>query len=1092
MTDESAFSDEASRLAEPSPQWQLIAVDPTLSGPPISLGPANVSAGGNLRLDIGWDAFEQLVSAIATQVLGLNRLRFKRYGVSGQAQHGIDLAGSNADGDFTLIQCKEVRSFSSAALRTAVSRFAEGRRPFGAKHFVVAVSTPDSSHTQVQELLADLQRQYHGDFELELWDPDEINDRLRERADIVARFWTRETAATFCTGAPLPGVAAPPQDWTRVADQVLRSPLAVDGLEQDVALAELNHADNPIVAAAIYERVAGRLSADGFGGHAHVMRRRQLDALTDAGSTDAASNLCATLAIAALVAGDLHQARLLRRRLEDITQTNLTATRHTVLVGAAMRTAEHPLGDYEVLLNALARAKAEGTSHHYYPSLLVFLADAMAVDALIPRPNDYPINKRLDDRRVLKELLIAEGSEPAARPRTDSTAEEAFRLRLALADHDSGERSRLVQEARQLRLPREEAALALGAEARRNALLGAADDAMEHWRQAVSNAILSGKTEDAAGWLYAMRTVNVLYGPWSSAIDEEHLLAEALPRSTGGRMLRRVRNFENDARRHALNGRPTDSIVAARRWLADSIAAGHWTDEAEALELLGDLYGTNAEPDLAALCYQRIGETKKLEKLAKSVGDHRLPVLDGGQSLSWWQQAASLVLLVAQQDLVPDDEAASLARKLLDLATSGRAGELVEDPHRSLTHHATKAACVFAARGTSETAGALMELLANDVARSGNQYRLHDDEHVRACIEIAEFHPGQATTATRRLFDLAEVGTHEALNTLRDESLLTSLVEATKRHDPTFLGQLLERLRAMAASGRYEAVIGLAILSGSEPLVLAQATAARDRFLTRIEPDGQSAGFNSNMISDSYLATFLAPEDRLACLDKALLVAENDREVAMIRNDALVAARNLVRGISEETRVLVHARARPFALGSKDGSWLDDQTTNPHPLSAFKVDFGSASLRSGGLNLSARTAFTDDDRDWVTQQALGMLRQTDPSDVRAAALVLARQTPDRLRMLNPALLASHEVAVVRQLAVVIASNETTRDFPTLHALASDREPAVRILLADRLADASVAGSWSHSRADEDTMAELLKTLRADVRSSVRRAAAGHS
>jgi hypothetical protein len=39
-------------------------------------------------------------------------------------------------------------------------------------------------------------------WRLDLWGAEQINRHLRRNADIVAQFWTRETAATFCTGAP--------------------------------------------------------------------------------------------------------------------------------------------------------------------------------------------------------------------------------------------------------------------------------------------------------------------------------------------------------------------------------------------------------------------------------------------------------------------------------------------------------------------------------------------------------------------------------------------------------------------------------------------------------------------------------------------------------------------------------------------------------------------------------------------------------------------------------------------------------------------------------------------------------------------------
>jgi hypothetical protein len=104
--------------------------------------------------------------------------------------------------------------------------------------------------------------------------------------------------------------------------------------------------------------------------------------------------------------------------------------------------------------------------------------------------------------------------------------------------------------------------------------------------------------------LYAIRAVNLRYGPWTSQMDEEHWLAQALPKTGSGRLIRRVRDPETDARRAALDDRPIEAILSARRWLADSIAIGDWVDEETAAELLGDLYASNAEPERAAACYQ--------------------------------------------------------------------------------------------------------------------------------------------------------------------------------------------------------------------------------------------------------------------------------------------------------------------------------------------------------------------------------------------------------------------------------------------------------------------------------------------------------
>lgn len=1089
---------------DPSPAWLPISADPVLVGAPVSLGPGNVPAGGDLRLDIGWDAFEQLLASIARYALGLNQIRFRRYGVPGQSQHGIDLAGKRPDGSYTVVQCKEVKTFTASGLRRAVEKFASGRRPFNAKHFIVAVSHPDARTTQVQDELAILRNEYRDELELDLWGPDGLNDVLRERGDIVARFWTRETASTFCTGAPLPGVGAPPADWTRVADQILLSPLGVDGLDRDVAEAERLEGADPTAAASAYGQIGDRLAAEGFGGHAHVMWRRQLDVLAAADDVDTLCALAARLAAVALHEGDPQQARGMSHTLNTFAnrspqgggKASPTVMRHAALIRAAVDTAEHPLGANDALLDVLRDAPASMPAPEYQPMLVLLLTELNAADAVIARgtaehPHGAPEGEPNRDAEL--NGLVASSLDQLLRAGA-ANEDLAIRLRMARARHDSTERMQLLAEARQLRLPRTQAALVLAAEARRSALTASPDDALENWRQAIANAIHEGRTDDAAGWLYAIRAVHIRYGPWTNNIDEEHLLAQALPRSTAGRIIRRVRDPEKDARREALANQPVASIRSARRWLADSIVTGDWVDEDAAAEMLGDLYAANAELDRAAVYYQWAGKTKKLLGLAEAIGDHLLP--EGELTSPWWRQESTLALVAAQHDLVPDDLAAQLLTHLLDLVARARAGELTEGPTRSLTTQATKTACVLAARGTSSDALELLDLLADGVAREENQHQFHDKQHVEACLAIAEHHAALAFPAFSRLFDLADVGTHDALSVLRDDRVLDALRDEPMRRKPSPLAsheqaQLKDRLHAMALAGRYDAAIALATLGIVDDLVTQRATEARDRLLAWPEPDGHSASFGTTMVPDSYLVTFLRLEDRQNCATRLLTVAEDQRETASNRNDALTAVCNLVADDEDDAREAVHMRSRPFVTGERDGSWLDDQTTQPHPLSTMKIDFGSPSLRARGLRLAHFTAVTDEQKTWVRGHGVAMLRGPDGSEVRTAAVVLAGLAPDILGTVDPALLAGHPLTIVRQLAVIVATTDTTAYQTTLQTLAADPDHTVRLLLAQRLRNAQ-AGERNGPGAptEQTTIDALLAILAADVRHSVRRASSG--
>ncbi|MEX1008826.1 MAG: hypothetical protein WD271_13395, partial [Acidimicrobiia bacterium] len=331
---------------------------------------------------------------------------------------------------------------------------------------------------------------------------------------------------------------------------------------------------------------------------------------------------------------------------------------------------------------------------------------------------------------------------------------------------------------------------------------------------------------------------------------------------------------------------------------------------------------------------------------------------------------------------------------------------------------------------------------------------------------------------------------------LKGDSVLSALRDA-----PTFgrrsaltpdeREDLKNRLDAMATAGRYDAGIAVAALGGNDELVIQRAIEARDRVLARAEPDEHTFSFGTNMVPDSYLVTFLAREDRRACLEKLLTIAEDPREAAPNRQEALIAACNLVVDEDEEYKEKLHIRSHAVADGHHDGSLLDAETTHPHPLSTMKIDFGSSSLRANGLRLAHFTAIRDDQKKWVRDRAVAMLGSDDTHEVHAAARTLAGLPVETLSALDSALLAAHPLPVVRQLAVVVATAQPSIYSATLAQLAMDPESSVRIVLAHRLAERKLGEhTGAKTSGDEATVDQLLVTLSRDVRHSVRFAAAG--
>jgi len=160
---------------------------------------------------------------------------------------------------------------------------------------------------------------------------------------------------------------------------------------------------------------------------------------------------------------------------------------------------------------------------------------------------------------------------------------------------------------------------------------------------------------------------------------------------------------------------------------------------------------------------------------------------------------------------------------------------------------------------------------------------------------------------------------------------------------------LRNRVVAMADAGRYQASLAVAAFGHSNDAATTRALDAQDRILSRPDPTPHEVGFGSRLVPDSYLVSALPADDQRACLFKALTVAEDAREAALNRNDALTAARNLVLDQTDDVKADAHRRARAFVTGDRDGSYLDAEVGQHRPLSAFQPNLGPVTLRGHGL-----------------------------------------------------------------------------------------------------------------------------------------------
>ncbi|MCZ4587662.1 hypothetical protein O4328_28910 [Rhodococcus opacus] len=1066
--------------------WAPRYSDPIYKRPSPGTTPTQ-PAGEDLDLRMGWDRFEKLVLELSRDLLDISHIMLRRYGTQGQTQDGIDIAGREPDGRYSVVQCKEYAKFTKSDLREAVETFANGKRPFGAYRFVVAVST-NAQTTQLAKELEKLQEE-HPDLELDLWGSEQLNTALKKRADLVGQFWTRETADVVCTGAPPSGVPLSPPNRILQADQVLVGPLRTDEVAPRLRDAEAKRSEEPLEAAIIYGALADELNDSGYRGHASAMHDKQLDALAAAGAVDEAAALAGHLAAVKLHHGDDDSADLQRRWLDRWAGVDLVAQltgtapaapaspetkRHAALISAAVRGYQDVLGDMDELLDVLNDTSSGVPAPPYQPLLVLLLAESMLIDA----------PERLSS---LDNLVANAIGQVGATPIADVQNDVALRLRLIRAEYDDAEHERLLREARRHTLKRPHAALVHAREARRCALNAVPEDALDHWLDAVEDGIHADLTEDAANWLYAIQRLKSAYG--IAMTVDEHRLAQSLRTSAGERLIPQYRNARELALNEFVANRPIAAVIATRRWLTESTVAGHWAAERSALELLGDLYGANAEPDRAASFYQRAGSTKNLSKLVRAVRDHALPLRPLSDA-PWWELRGRFQVLAEQSDHLDDHSAETLLPELIALARQKRA----EAPNHPLTIQVTASACALAARGSAAQAQEVLDLLENDVPRPPNEFRHSDREHSRACLAIVKTHPEVAQSAVNRLLDLAHGDAPGAIDALLNEQLLKMLgaelpdgslaysQSGTPSFAEEFRSAVRERVESLVTDRRHLSANLLQAVDPGNPMLQGAAEAARDRILNRPAPDPSNANSGVDIVASAQQASVLDVGQQKLCLDKMVAVAGDRGETAENRQEALIGASYHVRSQPAEVRSEVFARCSSFVRGDEDGSAFDAMITGPsHPLSVVQVNLGTSSLRGAGLRLAAASASTRDQCEWVRDNAFALLNSGEKSDVDRAVQVLHKLPVEVTEGIEPALLSPHKNVAVRQLAAVISVRRAEECEPTATALAHDPVVSVRWTLAHEL---------SRAVGPPEVIDRLKDVLRTDSRYSVRRALTG--
>jgi hypothetical protein len=200
----------------------------------------------------------------------------------------------------------------------------------------------------------------------------------------------------------------------------------------------------------------------------------------------------------------------------------------------------------------------------------------------------------------------------ASKSTDEATRRLAIRLRMCLADA-TGEWLDLVRAVR--REPWPIVAWVRARYARYLALTGDGAGAEEHYLDAIEYASDKQMFDDAASWLYALRSVRFMYERLEA--DQEHPGAQALRPHAKPSGLPGSPYTAELALQAIVDGKePHDALQKAERWRWQAVVRADLTDEMRAVRAIGTLQERLGDQEAAIVSYVRTGAGETAEAAA--------------------------------------------------------------------------------------------------------------------------------------------------------------------------------------------------------------------------------------------------------------------------------------------------------------------------------------------------------------------------------------------------------------------------------------------------------------------------------------------
>lgn len=179
----------------PPPAW--------LDAPPtnaVDVLPVKTRSQGLPFSELTWPNFERLVLRLVRRQATVRECSL--YGVSGQAQEGLDILASKSDGSANHVcyQCKKVKSFSDRDIAKAVTKFLEGKWAKKTSEYNLSVAIALNTTQQQDEIARQRQRLQKEGIILSIWDGSDgglLTEQLKQLPELVADFFGQPWVRNF-------------------------------------------------------------------------------------------------------------------------------------------------------------------------------------------------------------------------------------------------------------------------------------------------------------------------------------------------------------------------------------------------------------------------------------------------------------------------------------------------------------------------------------------------------------------------------------------------------------------------------------------------------------------------------------------------------------------------------------------------------------------------------------------------------------------------------------------------------------------------------------------------------------------------------